>query len=139
MSALIKPMALFQYYCQDTMTDSYFSGETYMASTGQSNSHASQHMQSSGYLIMAFVPSSSILITSIGQLHRHSPQPMHNSLSIFSIVIVITSLAAMHVTTAFTTSNLFKLRPSKPVWIISARKIFPIVQTSAFRSKGRSP
>jgi hypothetical protein len=45
-------------------------------------------MQSAGYLIIAFLFSSSILITSMEQVFTHIPQPLHSSGSIRSITIM---------------------------------------------------
>ena len=62
-----------------------------MAFTGQSNTQSSHSIQSSGYLMTAFSLFSSIRKTSVGQMFTQIPQPLHNSRSILSIAISITS------------------------------------------------
>jgi hypothetical protein len=76
-----KNCRLFNYR-HETIRESYFSGDTYIAPTGHASSQRAQHMQSSEYNAIALSASISILITSTGQVYTQSLQPTHLSLSI---------------------------------------------------------
>jgi hypothetical protein len=80
----------FVYYPQLIVNNDFFSGMIFIAFVGQSFKHNQHNIQSSGYLVTAFFVFLSIRYISHGQLLTHTPQPLHNLVSIL-IPIILTS------------------------------------------------
>jgi hypothetical protein len=83
-------------YPQLNRSDAVLTGETVIASTGQSRTHNSHSIQSSTYRVTAVWRSSSMRITSQGQLFTHFAQPMHTSGSITATKPTHLLLAVTH-------------------------------------------
>lgn len=77
------------FYPHPTIGLSHLSGDTVMVpGDEQKVSHRWQVWQSSGNIMAALPVSSSIRMTSMGQLITHSPHPMHVSVSMLAMVMV---------------------------------------------------